>query len=160
MNIIVSTNGPHETEQTGQLLAAYLKPGDCISLTGEMGSGKTCFVRGVGCGLKVPNNYQVNSPSYTLINRYPGTIPLYHADLYRLETSAELNDLELHEIIHGDGVTFIEWPHLILPQIHFSMSINFHWDMTSETKRTIEFSTKSAHFHSFIEELKNAHTRN
>lgn len=160
MDITVSTYTPEETEHIGEILAAYLKPGDCIPLIGDMGSGKTCFVKGVARGLLVPQQYTVNSPSFTLINRYPGKTPLYHVDLYRLETSVQVEDIELDELIHGDGITLIEWPQLLLPQLNFTdLFIRFIWNMSNETERTLTFSARSDRFCNFIEELNHAHSR-
>lgn len=133
------------------MLAAYLQPGDCVPLLGDMGSGKTCFVQGIASGLGVPAETIVNSPSFTLINQYAGRIPLYHVDLFRLETGRELEDLEIADLIHGDGVTVIEWPQLLLPRIpEIVLWIQFVWEMVEETSRSITFTSLNERFLPFF----------
>jgi tRNA threonylcarbamoyladenosine biosynthesis protein TsaE len=84
-----------------------------IALTGDLGSGKTVFVQGLARGLDVPDDFYIVSPTFTLINEYPGRLPLYHIDLYRLDASAHmaeaLYDLGIDEMLHGNGVCAVEW---------------------------------------------------
>jgi tRNA threonylcarbamoyladenosine biosynthesis protein TsaE len=80
-----------------------------IALIGDLGSGKTAFVQGLASGLDVPVEYYVTSPTFTLINEYPGRLPLYHADLYRLETVRDFEDIGLDELLYGQGVLAVEW---------------------------------------------------
>ncbi len=159
-SISVLTHHPDDTRRLGKIFASWLQPGDSIPLVGEMGSGKTCFVQGVASGLGVGEGLIVNSPSFTLINQYPGRIPLYHVDLFRLESSRDLDDLELIELIHGDGVTLIEWPDLILSRIpELVMHIDFFWDMTSETDRLITFVSDQKRFDGLFKELSDQNSR-
>ena len=98
-----------ETEHVGATLAATLKPGDVILLSGDLGAGKTAFVRGLARGLEIDAS-EVSSPTFTLVHEYSGgRLPLYHADLYRLERAA-VEDLGIEEIGARDGVIAIEWP--------------------------------------------------
>ncbi len=102
------TSSPEETEAIGALVAKVLVMGDMVGLVGDLGAGKTRFVRGVakGIGAKGP----VKSPSFTLVNVYEGgRIPLYHIDLYRLGSADELYGAGIEEYIYGDGVSVIEW---------------------------------------------------
>jgi tRNA threonylcarbamoyladenosine biosynthesis protein TsaE len=80
-----------------------------FALIGYLGSGKTMFVQGLARGLDVPNKYYVTSPSFTLINEYPGRWPLRHIDLYRLDADLDPDDLGLTDILRGEGVAAIEW---------------------------------------------------
>jgi tRNA threonylcarbamoyladenosine biosynthesis protein TsaE len=97
-----------ETEAAGERLAAALSPGDVVLLEGQLGAGKTAFVRGLARGLGAPAG-EVSSPTFTLIQEYRGgRLPLFHVDLYRLEP-AEVDDLGLDELISGQGVVAIEW---------------------------------------------------
>ena len=80
-----------------------------IGLTGDLGSGKTAFVQGLAAGLDVPGDYAVTSPSYTLINEYPGRCRLYHVDLYRIENKVDFEEIGLYEVLHGQGVCAVEW---------------------------------------------------
>lgn len=107
--IEITTRSPRETRQVGRRLGERADAGTVIALYGDLGSGKTVFVQGVARGLDVPAGYYVTSPSYTLVNEYPGRHPVFHVDLYRLGNISDLEDIGLHEIIGGDGVVAIEW---------------------------------------------------
>jgi tRNA threonylcarbamoyladenosine biosynthesis protein TsaE len=150
----IETKSPEKTMAVGRALAALLRQGDCIPLIGEMGSGKTTFVQGVARGLGVPESVAVNSPSFTLINRYTGRIPLYHIDLYRLSKQGDLEDIELDDVIYGDGVTLIEWPELILRDHRVSdLTIHFIWEMFDECTRTLLFTSESDRFTEFLKRI-------
>ena len=83
--------------------------GDVTVLVGELGTGKTQFIKGLAAGVGVGNSTYVSSPSFTLINEYTGRIPFYHIDLFRLNAEKEAEELGLEEYLNGDGVTAIEW---------------------------------------------------
>jgi len=98
-----------ETQALACEIARSLGPGDVVLLTGELGAGKTAFVRGLAEGLGVPPD-DVSSPTFTLVHEYRGgRVPLYHADLYRLDRGAD-EDLGLSELVADGGVLAIEWP--------------------------------------------------
>ena len=98
-----------ETERFGAELAKELRPGDVVTLIGEIGAGKTTFVRGLAQGLGVPAG-SVASPSFVLVRQYTsGRIPLYHADLFRLENLPQAANVGLEEYYEAGGVTLIEW---------------------------------------------------
>jgi tRNA threonylcarbamoyladenosine biosynthesis protein TsaE len=80
-----------------------------IALIGDLGSGKTVFVQGLARGLAVPKEFMITSPSYTLINEYPGRVPLFHADLYRLSNAIDIESTGLFDTMAADGVVAIEW---------------------------------------------------
>lgn len=148
------TLSPEQTRLVGERCSYFLQEGDCIPLIGELGSGKTCFAQGVAKGLGVPAHIPVNSPSFTLVNHYEARIPLYHIDLYRLESEQELDDLEINDIIFGDGITLIEWPQLIMPKLlSIPLTVEFYWDMTAEMTRLLTFSSREKRFHNFFTEL-------
>jgi tRNA threonylcarbamoyladenosine biosynthesis protein TsaE len=102
-----------DTQLFSEQLAARLQPGDVITLEGDLGAGKTAFTKGLAVGLGIKKN--VNSPTFTIIKEYQGNMPLYHMDVYRLEDSYE--DLGFDEYFNGNGVTVIEWAHLIEEQL-------------------------------------------
>jgi tRNA threonylcarbamoyladenosine biosynthesis protein TsaE len=104
---VISTASEEETAAAGEQLASRLSAGDVILLYGELGAGKTAFVRGLARGLGASET-EVSSPTFTLIQEYAGRLPLYHVDLYRLEPK-EVDDLGLEELVSGDGVVAIEW---------------------------------------------------
>jgi len=78
-------------------------------LYGELGSGKTAFTQGLARGLGVPEDVAVTSPTYTLINEYPGRLPLYHVDLYRLPAPVDPDEIGLLELFEDEGVVAVEW---------------------------------------------------
>ena len=103
----ILTQGEDETSDAGERLARTLRPGDVVLLYGDLGAGKTAFVRGLARGLGADAE-EVSSPTFTLIQEYAGRIPLHHVDLYRLEPR-EIPDLGLDDLLLGDGVVAIEW---------------------------------------------------
>lgn len=121
------------TEQSTRDLAAFiaplLRPGDVVCLYGDLGSGKTFFARAVGECLGIPE--ALDSPSFVLLKEYDGgPYPLYHLDLYRLRSSAELLDLGLFDLIDS-GVTLIEWPEIavgIIPERLLNLNLHFAYD--------------------------------
>jgi len=104
----VITRSPEETEALGERLSAKLKEGDRVALIGDLGGGKTRFVRGIARGLG--SRGFIKSPSYTIMNIYQGgRLPLFHIDLYRIGGEDEFFFSGLEEFIYGDGVSVIEW---------------------------------------------------
>ena len=116
--IALFSNSPSETFRIGRILGEILKAGDCVALTGELGAGKTCLTQGIAKGLGVPDCYVVTSPTFTLLNEYPGReSALYHLDVYRLTGSADLMEMGYEEYLSGGGVMVIEWAEKIMDQI-------------------------------------------
>lgn len=103
---VVVTESEQATMDVGARLGRALAPGAVVLLEGELGAGKTAFVRGLAVGLGAAEE-DVSSPTFTLVQEYRGRVPLLHADLYRL-SGAEADDLGLEEI-GGDGVLAVEW---------------------------------------------------
>ena len=104
-----TTHSPDETQQLGNKIGALLKTPMIITLTGELGSGKTALVQGLAKGLEVPVEYYITSPTFTLINEYPGRFRLFHVDLYRLDYQSDLDDIGLDEMLVSPGVVAVEW---------------------------------------------------
>jgi tRNA threonylcarbamoyladenosine biosynthesis protein TsaE len=102
----LTSNSPAETEDAGRNLGETLRPGDVVLLTGELGAGKTTFVRGVAQG--IGSHAPVASPTFQLVRVYPGRVQLAHVDLYRVENSTELRDLGLEELAE-QGAVVVEW---------------------------------------------------
>ena len=104
---IISHN-PAETEALGEKFGRAAQRGLVIALTGDLGAGKTQFVRGVARGLGIAG--RVHSPTFTLVNEYGGgRLKLFHLDLYRLETPAQILSAGIEEFLSPDGVAVIEW---------------------------------------------------
>ena len=99
-----------ETIRIGKRIGTRLQPGDVVALTGQLGAGKTHFIKGLAYGVGVKKPRYLSSPSFTLINEYPGRIPFYHIDLYRLRDAAELTNLGWDDIINSGMLIMVEWP--------------------------------------------------
>jgi len=105
---LIETTREADTESAGESLGRALAPGDVVLLFGDLGAGKTAFVRGMARGIGA-NAEEVSSPTFTIVQEYSGpSAALYHVDLYRLEP-AEIDDLGLDELVSGDGIVAIEW---------------------------------------------------
>lgn len=100
------TSGPDDTRSLGEAVAAHLRPGDVVSLSGELGAGKTCFVQGAARGLGV--TARVTSPTFTLVRPYEGNVGVVHVDVYRLNQLHEFEDLS-DDVLDPERVTFVEW---------------------------------------------------
>ena len=111
MDVLVETfetDSAEATELLGRELAGRFKAGDCVALIGGLGAGKTVLVRGLAAGLGVADVSLVCSPSYVLVREYPARMTVYHLDLYRIGSGAELAALGMDEML-ADGVVLIEW---------------------------------------------------
>ena len=104
-----------------------------ITLEGDLGAGKTAFTKGLALGLGIQKN--VNSPTFTIIKEYQGSIPLYHMDVYRLEDSYE--DLGFEEYFNGNGVTVIEWAHLIEEQLPIERLNIFIYHQGNDSRKIV-----------------------
>ncbi len=135
--IVIRSTSPEETRGLGMILGSILEKGDIVALAGDLGSGKTALSQGIALGLDVPAGYAVTSPTFTLMNEYPGRIPLYHLDLYRLSGEGDLADLGYEEYFYGEGVTVIEWSEKIL-DILPDGSWRIHLSHIGEEEREIE----------------------
>lgn len=103
----IRTSSPNETEAVGSALGAVLRAGDVVALSGELGAGKTTFTRGIAAGAGTTG--RVASPTFTLIREYHGPITIFHADLYRLDGPAQLEDIGLDEMLDAGAIVVIEW---------------------------------------------------
>ncbi len=133
--IEVPTNNPAETLALGRRLAAMLRAGDVVLLAGKLGAGKTLLASGIGEGLGVEE--QLTSPSFILARSHEGFMPVVHADVYRLGSSAEFEDLDLPEQAR-DGVLLIEWGDVVaqgVPESHLLVEI----DIAGESERVFRF---------------------
>ena len=103
----VLTRNETETENCGEKLADIVRPGDVIAIYGELGAGKTAFVRGLARGMGC--SCRVSSPTFTIVNEYGGDIPLFHFDMYRLSGSEELFEIGWEDYLDRGGVCAVEW---------------------------------------------------
>lgn len=125
--IRVKTKSVRETIAAARSLGKRLSSGDVVCLTGELGTGKTSFVKGIAEGLGIKGEI-VTSPTFIIIREYKGRIPLYHIDLYRIGVVDDLRDIGMEEVIYGPGVTAIEWAERIgdrLPEERINVAIEW-----------------------------------
>lgn len=141
-----------KTNSLGKKLASFMLPGDLIALSGELGAGKTTFVKALARGLGIPED-DVSSPSYTLVNEYNGRIPMYHFDLYRLEGADDVDDLGFDEYMEGDGLAVVEWADLA-PQILPSEYIEIKIMISGEESRDLELKGIGERYVKIVERLK------
>ena len=126
-----------ETTDFGRLLGREARPGDIITLGGNLGAGKTTLTQAIGQGLNVPDNCYITSPTFSLLHEYPGRIPLYHMDLYRLSSEEEIEELGFEDYLYGEGLCVIEWPErlgTLMPEERLHIELRF----TEETARQAE----------------------
>jgi tRNA threonylcarbamoyladenosine biosynthesis protein TsaE len=107
--VILISDSAQQTHDLGKYLGENLRPGDLVALCGELGAGKTCLTQGIARGLGVPEAYQVTSPTFTIINEYPGRLILYHLDLYRLSGVRDLDEIGYDDCFNERGVVVMEW---------------------------------------------------
>jgi len=140
-SFLVSSGSVEETRWIGQLIGEMAEPETIISLKGDLGSGKTALVQGLARGLNVPETVYVTSPSYTLIHEYPGRLPLYHLDLYRL-SHPDFEDIGLYEILDTKcAVVAIEWADRLAEDGH-TEGITLDIEITGENTRNIVFTAE------------------
>ncbi|WP_457756360.1 tRNA (adenosine(37)-N6)-threonylcarbamoyltransferase complex ATPase subunit type 1 TsaE [Thermodesulfatator indicus] len=132
------TKSPEETERLAEELGQKLSRGNVIFLFGDLGAGKTTFVKGLARGLGVPKDYYVQSPTFAIINEYPGRVPLYHVDLYRLEPE-DVYDLGLEELAE-QGVLVIEWSERL--PFFFDKAIKVYFEIIGPSERLITIEDK------------------
>ena len=132
------TSTPGETESLAERLGRLLQPGDVIALVGELGSGKTLFSQGLAQGLEVPESFYITSPTFAIINEYPGRIAFYHLDLYRVDSVVELSELGLEEILYGQGAVAIEWAERLGENLP-GERLEVHLAFSDESSRSLIF---------------------
>jgi tRNA threonylcarbamoyladenosine biosynthesis protein TsaE len=145
----LESSSPEETRRLGEALGRAAEAGDAILLSGELGAGKTVFVQGMARGLDFQG--PVSSKSFVLLGEYVGRITLFHADLYRLESPAEVEDLALEEISR-DGVLVVEWPErgdVVLP----GERLTLHFEVRGPETRRITAEATGARAQALAEAL-------
>jgi tRNA threonylcarbamoyladenosine biosynthesis protein TsaE len=142
-----------QTRNWGKRLGKLLEGGEIVGLTGELGSGKTCFARGVAEGLDVGKEAWIRSPTFTLINEYDGRLPMYHIDLYRIGNARELEELNLREYLFSGGVSVVEWfEHLPEREVDEWLEINF--EHAGITERKLTFTAYGKSYEELLKGLK------
>jgi tRNA threonylcarbamoyladenosine biosynthesis protein TsaE len=129
----LKTDNPEQTSQFAEKLGRFLMPGTVIALEGDLGAGKTTFTKGLARGLEIKKT--VNSPTFTIIKEYHGRLPLYHMDVYRVKDAFE--DLGFDEYFEGEGVTVVEWAHLIEEQLPAHKLTVFLYHETQDERKIV-----------------------
>lgn len=148
----IHTSSAEETKSWGTRLASLLFPGAVIGLDGDLGAGKTCFVKGLAAGLGIDED-EVSSPTFTLIAEHGrGKIPLYHIDLYRLE-DAESEEIGIEEYLSGPGVAVIEW-FRFLPAGMVEQYLLVSFSILEEDKRVLTLTAHGERYEQVVEALR------
>jgi tRNA threonylcarbamoyladenosine biosynthesis protein TsaE len=132
----IVSHSADETRAIGEALGKTVGCGAVVALYGPLGSGKTCFVQGLAVGVGVDSSVSVNSPSYVIINEYPGKRPLYHLDLYRVHDEREVYELGWEDYLDKPGVIAVEWAERLgslLPERYTGVT----FEVTGEYERTL-----------------------
>ena len=136
---------PEQTEEVGQKLGAALSGGEIIAYVGDLGAGKTAFTRGLARGLGI--QMRVTSPTYTIVNEYlGGRLPLFHFDMYRLESSDDLFDIGWEDYLSRGGVCAVEWSENVSDVMNDAITVKIEKRSDEERCITIEGGAKYADF--------------
>lgn len=137
-NCRIITESAEHTRRLGRSVGARLQSGTVITLTGPLGSGKTCFVQGLAEGLEVPQGYDITSPTYTLVHEYPGRLPLVHVDLYRIADETDTEAIGLWDLINPRTVVAVEWADRIENELWPAESLHINFEVHRDETRDIQ----------------------
>jgi len=145
------SESPEETQRLGEELGRLARQGDLFLLVGGLGAGKTCLTQGIAWGLGIAG--YATSPSFVVINQYRGRLPLYHIDLYRLDSIEEVIELGLDDYLYGSGVCVVEWAEKaveVLPTEHLLVELSF----LSDTSRHLVLNPSGERYVEMLSQLK------
>ena len=149
----VLSRSPRFTFELGRKLGAIMRGGEIVGLVGELGTGKTSFVRGVAAGAGVGEAAWVRSPTFTLVNEYDGRVPIYHIDLYRIAKAEEIDMLNLREYLYAGGVSLIEWFEN-LPFTEVEEYLEIKLAHVGKNARELTFTAYGARYEELVKELR------
>lgn len=152
MPLVVLSRSSEQTMNLGRILANHLMPGDILAFFGDLGAGKTCLINGICQGLGVSGNVYITSPTFVIMNRYKGRLPIYHFDFFRLSCRDEIIDLGYEEFFFGEGVCMIEWADRaedLIPDDYFKIIMH----IISPTDRKIEIVAYGSTYKKRLSEL-------
>ncbi len=149
----IISNNAEQTVAIGYAIGEKSGAGDIFALSGELGTGKTCLTCGLARGIGVGDHYLITSPTFTLVNEYPGRCPLYHFDVYRLNGVGDLDDLGYDEYMAGKGVIVIEWAEKIASALPADV-ISIHFSYVDENIRIIRISGPKKRIQELIKDMK------
>jgi tRNA threonylcarbamoyladenosine biosynthesis protein TsaE len=158
LEAVIELPSPEATFDLGLRLGRLLEPGDFLGLTGELGTGKTLFVRGLSKGVGVAEG-QVQSPTFTIVNTYAGgRLPLHHADLYRIESRDELYATGYFDLLEGEGAMAVEWVERI-PGALPAGRLELRFERTGETERRLKLKAVSPRHEALLKQILEATPR-
>jgi tRNA threonylcarbamoyladenosine biosynthesis protein TsaE len=149
----VTTGSREESLAFGRRLGELLGPGDVVALRGPLGSGKTMLTKGIAEGLGFDEPRWVTSPTFVLVHQYPGRVPVYHIDAYRLRGPADANALGMEEMFFGDGVAVVEWAERIeaaLPPERLEIAL----EIAGEDEREISLTPLGTRYERLLRNLE------
>jgi len=150
------STGVNQTLKLGRCIAAHLKGGEIILLSGQLGTGKTVLAKGIACGLGIDKN-EVVSPTFVLLRVYPGKHLLQHFDFYRIKLAREISYLGYQEYLYSEAVTVIEWPErlkFLLPKEFLKIKLT----LEGKNRRRIEFVAKGARYRELLKKIHESRT--
>ena len=149
----LTSESPEQTIRLGRILGEMLFDGAFVALVGGLGAGKTVLAKGIALGLGVEDEGEVTSPSFVLVNEYRGRVPVYHVDLYRLESPAEVEGIGWDDFIAGPGVVLVEWADRA--ENHLPPErIEIHLEWAGEEKRRLLFCGSDEKGRGAVEQLR------
>lgn len=152
----MQSESSEKTEDLGVILGQRLRAGDLIFLSGGLGAGKTCLVRGIARGLGIDD--AVSSPTFALVNSYRGPLPLYHLDLYRLQSGEDLDLIGLDEMVEEAAVVIVEWGERVIQDYSTYLKIVMDYG-EDENQRILSFDPHGERYVELCEELKREDAR-
>jgi tRNA threonylcarbamoyladenosine biosynthesis protein TsaE len=158
MKVVIQTKSTSETVRLGKRIGSLLQSSEVVALVGELGTGKTQFIKGLAAGVGMAPPTYISSPSFTLINEYPGKIPFYHVDLFRLEREKDAEELGLEEYFQSGGITAIEWADKI-PSLLPKEMLLIHITYTGENTRSLEITGKGKRLEDLVSRIKSSKFR-
>ena len=151
--ITLNLSSLENTDTVARKLSGALFPGAIILFWGIMGSGKTTFAKSLCAGLGVLPEI-VTSPTYTIVNIYPGDWTVFHVDLYRLNAPEELDDFDREDLITDEGVTLVEWPQYLLNYLGDEPVLNLSFETVCENQRRLSLESNNSNFDIFFKTLE------
>jgi tRNA threonylcarbamoyladenosine biosynthesis protein TsaE len=157
-NLIIQSISPEQTLELGKVIGALAEPNTVITLSGNLGAGKTWLAKGIAYGMDVPDYEYVNSPAYDLVHEYIGRLKIFHLDLYRLDDLSTDDQLMIQEFYGAGGICLIEWPSRlekypsVYPAEYLAIKIDAP-DPDRADERTITFSANGKQHQVLLEQL-------
>jgi tRNA threonylcarbamoyladenosine biosynthesis protein TsaE len=150
---IITTHHATETQDLAARIGAQLCGGDVLWLSGDLGAGKTTFTQGLGYGLQI--DAPIISPTFVLMRIYHGRLPLYHIDLYRLDSARDIDNLGLRDYLEGAGVCVLEWAERFEAH-NKQIGLHIHIAILDEDSRSLHFTAVGARAEQLLRQVSKA----